>query len=98
MKDKDQTKKKLIAAVASIFKTVGHAGLGVNKVSRLAGVNKKLIYRYFGSFENLVEQYVVETDYWIRFAEHLGGTNCQRKYSGIQKLIEDILKSRFLYG
>ena len=65
MKDKERTKRKLIDAVADIFRTEGYAGLGVNKVAKIAGVHKKLIYRYFGGFEQLVEAYVVETDYWI---------------------------------
>jgi AcrR family transcriptional regulator len=43
MKDKKETKRKLINAVAFIFRNKGYAGLGLNKVARLAGVNKKLI-------------------------------------------------------
>jgi AcrR family transcriptional regulator len=97
MKDKEKTKKKMIEAVASIFKTEGHAGLGVNRVARMAGVNKKLIYRYFGTFDNLIEQYVTETDYWMRFIDHIGEIKSANDLAGVQKLIEDILKNQFLY-
>lgn len=54
MKDKEQTKRKLITAVAHTFRTEGYGGLGVNKVAKLAGVSKKLIYRYFGGFDRLI--------------------------------------------
>ncbi|MCQ6959110.1 TetR/AcrR family transcriptional regulator [Mucilaginibacter aquariorum] len=43
MRDKEQTKRKLINAVAQVFKNEGYAGLGVNKIARLAGTDKKLI-------------------------------------------------------
>ena len=71
MKNKEETKRKLVAAVAHIFQTEGYVGLGVNKVAKLAGVSKKLIYRYFGSFERLIEAYVMETDYWMQFSAEL---------------------------
>lgn|GEM_PF-1670658 len=43
MKNKEETKRKLITAVAHIFRTEGYRGLGVNKVAKLAGVSKKLM-------------------------------------------------------
>lgn len=50
--NKENTKRKLIYAVGEIFKTEGPSGLGVNKVARIAGVNKKLFYRYFTSLKS----------------------------------------------
>ena len=48
-KNKELTKRKLFAAVGEILKSEGYNGLGVNRVAKQAGVNKKLIYRYFES-------------------------------------------------
>ena len=96
-RNKEQTKRKLINAVAFIFKNEGYAGLGVNKVARQAEVNKKLIYRYFGSFERLIEAYVVETDYWMRFADHMKDLNIPDDASGMQGLLSQVLKNQFLY-
>lgn len=62
---------KLIAAVGEVVQESGYQGLGVNRVAKIAKVNKELIYRYFDSFENLIESYVREKDHWNRFHEKL---------------------------
>jgi AcrR family transcriptional regulator len=96
IKNKELTKRKLIDAVGEIFRTEGHAGLGINKVARIAGVNKKLIYRYFkNDFNNLVEEYILETDYWMIFADKVQDLIDQQ--SGTQKLITDILQNQFRF-
>lgn len=64
MKNKENTKKKLLEAVGNIMKDKGAAGLGVNKVAKKAGVSKMLIYRYFGSYETLIQTYIQEKDFW----------------------------------
>ncbi|QXV63958.1 TetR/AcrR family transcriptional regulator [Mucilaginibacter sp. 21P] len=97
MKDKEQTKRKLINAVAHVIRNEGHSGLGVNKIARLAGTDKKLIYRYFGSFERLLEAYVMETDYWMRFADHLHELKVPEGMEDVKSLLGDILKNQFLY-
>lgn len=67
IRDRERTKLKLLSAVGQIIRTEGYQGLGVNKIAQIAGVNKKLIYRYFDSVDNLVEKYVREKDYWVSF-------------------------------
>ncbi|MCD8739033.1 TetR/AcrR family transcriptional regulator [Mucilaginibacter roseus] len=97
IKDKEQTKRRLIAAVAHVFKNEGHTGLGVNKIARLAGVDKKLIYRYFGSFDRLVEAYVVETDYWMRFVDQLHELKVPENMQEMKRLLAYVLKNQFRY-
>jgi AcrR family transcriptional regulator len=97
MKNREETKRRLVEAVAEIFRNEGYAGLGVNKVAKLAGVDKKLIYRYFGGFEQLVESYVVETDYWMQFADHMRQLSVPRDLQETKKLISHVLKNQFLY-
>lgn len=69
-KNKEQTKQRLLDAVGHIIKTEGFVGLGVNKVARLAGSSKILIYRYFGDFEQMLKTYILGKDFW---ANHLAG-------------------------
>ncbi|MDM8176244.1 MULTISPECIES: TetR/AcrR family transcriptional regulator [Olivibacter] len=71
IRDRERTKLKLLSAVGQIIRTEGYQGLGVNKIAQIAGVNKKLIYRYFDSVDNLVEKYVREKDYWVSFVDKI---------------------------
>jgi AcrR family transcriptional regulator len=98
IKNKELTKRKLIDAVGEIFRTEGHMGLGVNKVAKKAGVTKKLIYDYFErDFDNLIEAYILETDYWMAFADRVQELVDTHAYSDNQKLITDILQNQFRY-
>jgi AcrR family transcriptional regulator len=60
MKDKEQTKRKLIYAVGVIVKAKGFSAVSISKVAREAGVDRKLVYRYFGNMNNLTEAYISE--------------------------------------
>lgn len=97
VKSKEETKRRLIEAVAHIFRTEGYAGLGVNKTARIAGVNKKLIYRYFGTFDRLIEAYVVETDYWVKFSESLRHLSTPQGMDETKHFIASVLKEQFQY-
>jgi AcrR family transcriptional regulator len=96
-KDKESTKKKLIAAVGDIFRTEGYHGLGVNKVARMAGVDKKLIYRYFGNIDGLIEAYVVETDYWMMFFKKMRTLEVPQNGDQVRRLLTSVLQDQFAY-
>jgi AcrR family transcriptional regulator len=63
-KDKVRTMQRLVAAVGSVIRKQGFAALGVNSVANEAGVDKVLLYRYFGSMEGLLKEYVSASDYY----------------------------------
>lgn len=96
-KNKEQTKRKLINSVGEIVRLEGYTGLGVNKIAKQAEVNKKLIYRYFGSVENLIEEYVTEKDYWMTFAKHMQEVVKTDKEIPIKDVIGTILENQFNY-
>lgn len=66
MRDSRRTKRKLYHAVGDILRTEGYNGLGPNNIARYADVHKKLIYRYFGGPQELIESYILEKDYWTK--------------------------------
>ncbi|WP_158796640.1 TetR/AcrR family transcriptional regulator [Pedobacter sp. L105] len=68
MKNKGKTKRKLLDAVGEIIKKEGFSCLGVNKIAKLSGVSKILIYRYFGSFDQLIRTYIMEKDFWMNYS------------------------------
>lgn len=94
-KNKALTMRRLITAVGDIFMQNGYEGLGVNKVARVAGVNKKLIYRYFGSLDRLIEAYVVENDYWMLLAENLGNFMADFTMQENELMISQVLVKQF---
>jgi len=63
-RNKARTKRKLIEAVGSSLRDGGYEYVGVNRIAGHAGVNKKLIYRYFDSVENLIDTYFKGIDYY----------------------------------
>jgi AcrR family transcriptional regulator len=53
--DREETRKRLIAAFDAVWSRDGLQGLGVNAVVKEAGVGKALLYRYFGNFVGLAQ-------------------------------------------
>lgn len=58
------TEHKILLAVADIIAEHGFENIGVNMVAERAGIAKVLIYRYFGSLEQLIAHYIFKRDYW----------------------------------
>ncbi len=71
MKDKENTKRKLIKAVGEVIKVEGFQSLKISKISQYANVDRKLIYRYFGNLNYLIEAYILENDYWMVFSNNM---------------------------
>lgn len=94
IKNKELTKKKLVNAVGEIICKEGYTGLGVNKIARKAGVDKRLIYRYFGTVDRLIEAYVVEKDYWVLASDELK-TQAEEETTDLQASITAILEDQF---
>ena len=58
------TREKLIRGVGALLAREGFKGLGVNAGAKEAGVDKVLIYRYFGGLSELLAVYGREEDIW----------------------------------
>lgn len=73
IRDKQITSRRLISAVGSLLAKKGFKGIGVNAVAREAGVDKVLIYRYFGGLPGLIAAFGKEGDFWPSSLELAGG-------------------------
>ena len=73
VRDSRATRAKLMQAVGSILSEKGFTALGVNAIARKAGVDKVLIYRYFGGLEQLMEAFGRESNFWPSVEELAGG-------------------------
>jgi AcrR family transcriptional regulator len=58
------TENDLIQAVGQVLAEQGASALGPSTVAQKAAVDKALIYRYFGSFDGLIEAFTNNALYW----------------------------------
>jgi AcrR family transcriptional regulator len=71
-RDRAQTEQQLIDAVGAIVHDAGIDAVGINAVARKAGVDKVLIYRYFGDIDGLLAAWIARQDYFSRLQELIG--------------------------
>lgn len=64
IREKARTMDKLIAAVGKVIKKHGYPGLTIANIASESGLDRKLVYTYFGTLDNLIEVYITRQDYW----------------------------------
>ncbi|MCG8480438.1 MAG: TetR/AcrR family transcriptional regulator [Spirochaetales bacterium] len=67
-----RTERSLIEAFGALLAEKGFAAVGMRAVAGQAGVNKTLIYRYFGGLEGLARAYAGSVEYWPTLEEAFG--------------------------
>ncbi len=93
MKKSDITKQKILQAAEKAFAEKGLYGARVDEISKLAGVNKRMIYAYFG---NKKELYMAVLDMiYGRIAEHEQAVLSQD--ADCVELIKKYIESCFFY-
>jgi AcrR family transcriptional regulator len=73
MKDREETRMKILQAVGNVLSSEGFQGIGINNIARRAGVDKVLIYRYFGDLPGLLREFASSGDYWPSMSELIEG-------------------------
>jgi AcrR family transcriptional regulator len=63
-KDREQTRSRILQAVGRLLAQSGFRELGVNAIAHEAGVDKVLIYRYFGGLPELLSAFVADSQFW----------------------------------
>ena len=71
-RDRQATEERILAAVGTVLARDGFAAIGVNAIAREAGVDKVLIYRYFGGLPELLRAWGESGRFWPRVADLLG--------------------------
>lgn len=72
-RDAASTREQLVRAVGTLLARDGFRALGVNAVAKEAGVDKVLIYRYFGGMPELLQAFGKSGEFWPTFEELTGG-------------------------
>ena len=71
-RDRSATEERILAAVGEVLARDGFHALGVNAIARRAGVDKVLIYRYFGGLPELLRVWGASGRFWPGVDELLG--------------------------
>lgn len=58
---------EIMKAVSQVIGEQGFGKLGINSVAIQAKVEKPFIYRNFGTFDKVLEEYILKNDYWMKF-------------------------------
>jgi len=64
IRDKERTKARMIAAVGKVIQKKGYHALNGPNIALECGLNKALIWNYFGGLDQLVEAYLTQKDFW----------------------------------
>lgn len=80
-KNRNQTEQRILEAVGKIVESEGFEAVGVNAVASVSGVSKVLIYRYFGSIEQLLVKYIEDNDYWLNSEFQIPQHNNVKEFS-----------------
>jgi AcrR family transcriptional regulator len=71
-RDRGATEQRILGAVGTVLAREGFAAVGINAIAREAGVDKVLIYRYFGGLPELLQTWGASGRFWPRVDELLG--------------------------
>ena len=71
-RDREATQARILGAVGVVLARDGFGAVGVNAIAKEAGVDKVLIYRYFGGLPELLREWGASGRFWPRVADLLG--------------------------
>jgi AcrR family transcriptional regulator len=71
-RDRAATEERILVAVGEVLARDGFHALGINAIAREAGIDKVLIYRYFGGLPELLKKWGASGHFWPTAEELLG--------------------------
>jgi AcrR family transcriptional regulator len=72
-RDREATAERILGAVGEVLARDGFGGVGVNAIAKQAGVDKVLIYRYFGGLPELLTAWGQSGRFWPTIDEITAG-------------------------
>jgi len=90
-RDRRSTEEAIVRAFENVMLREGVEGLGVNAVAQEAGVNKVLIYRYFGDLPGLARHWVANSTFWPTALELIGNDQEAFRKMPVRERIRTVL-------
>lgn len=81
-----EARQILIKAIGTLLAREGFKALGVNAVAKEAGLDKVLIYRYFGGMPELLQAFGKSGEFWPSAEELMGDDAALRKLPLAQRV------------
>ncbi len=72
IRNREATTARIVEAVGRVLAREGFRGLSMRAVAREAGVDKRLLSRYFGDLDRLIAAYAAGSDFWWTVDELVG--------------------------
>jgi AcrR family transcriptional regulator len=72
-RDPEETKQRILDALARVILREGLAAVGINALAREAGCDKVLIYRYFADLDGLYAAFAASREFWWTVEEMVAG-------------------------
>lgn len=95
IRDKERTKARMIAAVGKVIQKKGYHALNGPNIALECGLNKALIWNYFGGLDQLVEAYLTQKDFWQIGDKGVLEQMITNPGSISISMVEELLKSQF---
>ena len=99
-RDRAATEDRILEAVGAVLARDGFSALGVNAIAKQAGVDKVLIYRYFGGLPELLRAWGESGRFWpsvdelLRREPGLLGKPAAERYTRFFEHFIDELRAR----
>lgn len=93
-RNSENTKQRIIDAAMRLLSEGGFASFGVNSVAREAGVDKVLIYRYFGGLPELLREIAGRSEFWPDAEEIIGVGRDEIASLDLRRIAAMIIKGR----
>jgi AcrR family transcriptional regulator len=71
-RNRASTEERIINAAIGILSDTGFIGLGINPIAQRAGIDKQLIYRYFGGMDGVIAALGKNLGLWLTDAVEAG--------------------------
>jgi len=92
-RNREATETRIRDAVGRLLARDGFGSLGVSAVAREAGVDKVLIYRYFGGLPQLLKAFGEQSDVWPTLEQFAGGDPAELKELATDRRLLRVLKN-----
>lgn len=93
-KNSEESRHRILSAARRLLAEKGFRDIGINSIAREAGLDKVLIYRYFGGLPELLRELATTSDFWPTVEEIAGTSRDEARGMDAPRLAASLIKGR----